>query len=246
MRYLEFLIFISIIPKIKYFYNFTSRMDHHRITLHSINQPSIRSLDLNSIIQTPNQAKELAYKTELTDLINYEQWSSVSLRIEMYPYEASEWINVTSRSGRLARLLPLHYACERTPPIEAIKALVKASPQSIMTPSTPALQLPLHLACTWHAPTDVICFLISANNESAVLRDEYGNLPIHSACYSGTSLDVISKLMEANPRGALTKNDLDRNCLDITRSIKHDNWKETEKLIMEDLQKISETDLCFI
>ena len=176
-------------------------------------------------------------------MIKYEQWPSVHIRINNRPNEAGEWLTITSRSGRATRMSCLHYACERVPPIDAIEALVKASPESLTTLSSTGSQLPIHLACTWGASRDAVCYLLAANTSSARVRDEFGNLPIHSACYSGAHSDIIGALLAMYPMGAFVTNFAGRTALDIVRGLSHDNRKEVEALLMEEMGRLKQDNL---
>jgi len=187
---------------------------------------------------TNSLAWDLANKSDLTDLINDQQWPSVSMRIKFRPNEVSEWLTVTTRASRVTRLSAIHYACERKPPVDIVEALVKTYPKSLITPSEPGLQLPIHLACTWGANVAVICLLLAADPSSLWVKDEMGNLPLHSACYSGAHLDIIKALMGKYPMGAFVTNFASTTALDIVRRLKHENWNEVEALLMKEMGRL--------
>lgn len=161
---------------------------------------------------------------DLPTLIKKLKWKSVIARLECNHEDASEeLIGVTTRGGftSSSAMTPLHYACERKPPIEVIQALIEANPEAVTQRMMPGGCLPLHVACTWHASPDVIRALLAADPSTAKVSDELGNRPLHAACFSGQIYPVVQDLLSTYPKAVLSRNNQGSQPIDICRRLRH-------------------------
>lgn len=176
----------------------------------------------------------LAVGIKLSTLIQNQKWDSVLARLEINPHEAEEELQEMTRGGFFATvgMAPLHYACERKPPVEVVQALLELYPMAIMTRTMPGGALPLHVACTWYASADVVDALLSADPGSAAkVTDELGNIALHSACFSGAGLDVIESLVAADPKTCLVRNHQGSRPIDICKRLRHPNRRKVMALL---------------
>lgn len=157
-------------------------------------------------------------------MIRKENWDGVLARLDVNPSDAEQNLVVTTRGGFTATtgFTPLHYACERCPPVRVVEALISACPRAVTTRAMPGGALPLHVAATWYAPVGVINALIVADRNACKTNDELGNLPLHSACFSGTSPQVFEALLRAYPKAILVRNHQGSLPEEITKRLKHD------------------------
>lgn len=179
-----------------------------------------KRIDAGPVVSDP-----LGVGVSLAHLIERKQWSTVLARIKQEPLEAEQDLQVMTRGGFMSGsgMSPLHYSCERKPPVEVVKKMIDANSVAILTRSMPGGCLPLHIACTWGATPDVIKALLAADAGSARVKDELGNIPLHSACFSGASIQVIELLLKADTKSLLTRNHQGSRPLDISKRLRHDN-----------------------
>jgi hypothetical protein len=177
---------------------------------------------------------EVDLSQDLPTLIKNLKWKSVIARLECNPDEANDkLVGVMTRGGfqASAGMTPLHYACERKPPIEVVEALFEANPEAISQRMMPGGFLPLHIACTWHSSPTVISALLSADPTTAKVVDELGNRPLHTACFSGANLAIVQDLLMAYPKAVLSRNNQGSQPIDISRRLRHSN----RRAVMQDL-----------
>jgi hypothetical protein len=177
--------------------------------------------------------EDFAVGVKLSTLIQNQKWSSVLARLEINPHEAEEELQEMTRGGFFATtgMAPLHYACERRPPVGVVQALLELYPMAIMTRTMPGGCLPLHVACTWFALPDVVKALLSADPGSAKVKDELGNLALHSACFSGADLEVVEALVGASAGAVLARNHQGSRPIDICKRLRHDNRRRVMALL---------------
>ena len=164
-----------------------------------------------------------ALTTNLSTLIQQSQWNAVLERLEAHPLEAEEELQVMTRGGFLAAsgFYPLHYACERQPPLSVVQALIAAHSIAVLTRTMPGGCLPLHIACTWYGSEEAIQALVSADAGSCQIKDELGNVPLHCACFAGASPSVLEILIRADPEAVLQRNTQGSRPADITKRLQH-------------------------
>jgi len=125
-------------------------------------------------------------------------------RLENYPNEAHHWETVQFDGQHETRLLPLHQACALNPPLNAIKALLKAYPDASLQYDVYFHRVPLHIATCRGASAEVIQSLLHATNDASEIakqRDSLGRVPLHYAVFSHDSFDTITSLVKAYPAG---------------------------------------------
>lgn len=170
---------------------------------------------------------------DLPTLIRNQSWEGVLQRLRMHPGDARMNLMVTTKGGFTSTtdFYPLHYACERRPPVEVVNELIKLCPEAASKRTMPGGALPLHIACTWYAPENVVDALLAADKNSCKTLDELGNLPIHSACFSGTSTSVVESLLKTYPKAILARNSQGSLPEDVSKRLKHDNRVSTLALL---------------
>jgi len=161
----------------------------------------------------------------LAELIKKFKWEGVLMRLEVNPLEAEEELEVMTRGGFMASsgFTPLHYACERNPPLEVVQGLIGVYPVAVLTRMMPGGCLPLHLACTWGSSPEVVMALLSADQGSAKITDELGNVALHSACFSGAALQVVEAVLEADGNAVLSRNHQGSRPIDICKRLRHED-----------------------
>lgn len=164
---------------------------------------------------------------DIATLIKNLRWKSVVERLKYNPDDAGEQLKLPTRGGFIAScgMMPLHYACERKPPIEVVGALIEANPEAVGIRMMPGGCLPIHVACTWCASPFVIRALYQADLSTSKAVDELGNRPLHAACFSGAVTPVIDSLLSCYPKAVLSRNNQGSEPLDIVRRLRHDNKK---------------------
>jgi len=133
------------------------------------------------------------WATTLHKLINDEaddEWKSVIDRVLAHPNEAAVL-------GKAHKMTPLHCACLRYPPNDAIKALIEASPQSTASQNKEG-ETPLHLAAEG-ASEQVQLTLLNAHPEALTTQDKYGDTPCHRAVTLGSSIEVLEQFALIKP-----------------------------------------------
>jgi len=104
--------------------------------------------------------------------------------------------------------LPIHIACRKHAPFQAIQYLVEQDPATLHISNNDGA-LPIHLACQSGASLQAIKHLVEDNGGAGTLcaRDSNGNLPLHVLCGSTEStLETIEYLTKAHPAALWTGN----------------------------------------
>lgn len=194
-----------------------------------------RGRNPNASIGTQNEGVEAMSPVvnDLPTLIRGQAWEAVLRRLNLHPEEAKVSLVVPTKGGFTATtdFFPLHYACERRPPVEVVQALLQLCPEAVCKRTMPGGALPLHIACTWYSDVDVIDTMLATDRTTCKTLDELGNLPLHSACFSGTSTSVIESLLRAFPKAVLVRNNQGSLPEDITKRLKHPNRVTTLGLL---------------
>ena len=177
--------------------------------------------------------EELELNVDLATLIQNRRWRTLLARLSHNPLEAEQDLNVMTRGGFVAAsgFTPLHYVCERRPPVEVVNALLEAFPTAVMTRTMPGGCLPLHVACTWYATSEVVAALLTADQGGASVTDELGNVALHSACFSGADESVIFSLLAAQPKAVLSRNKQGSRPIDICKRLRHANRRSVMHLL---------------
>jgi len=184
--------------------------------------------------QDVDEDEALAMGFSLESLIQTRRWRTVLARLTAHPIEAEGELELTTRGGFAATsgMTPLHYACERKPPVEVVEELIAAHPAAVTTRAMPGGALPLHISCTWYGSPDVVRALLSADQTASAVTDELGNLALHCACFSGAHEQVVSALLDANGgKAVLARNHQGSRPIDICRRLRHDNRRAVMALL---------------
>jgi ankyrin repeat protein len=90
---------------------------------------------------------------------------------------------------------PLHIACLKNPPIDALKAIVKAYSSALLLPDDDGM-LPIHYVCTDFGSSEItLRQLIKSCPESAEVRDKIGWSPLHRCCSAKKSVEFFKVLI---------------------------------------------------
>lgn len=173
-------------------------------------------------------------------LIKGHDWKTVEEKLEINPQEAGETLTVPTRGGFLATagLTPLHYACERRPPVEVVETLIAASPEAVTTRMQPGGALPIHVACTWNAAPGVVVALCQAEAAACRIPDDLGNVPLHCAAFSGALAPVIDALLRAYPKAVLARNHQGSLPVDIVKRLRHENRKNVLAMLIRQKESL--------
>lgn len=185
----------------------------------------------------------LAVGVSLAHLIERRQWSSVVARVRQDPLEAEQELQVMTRGGFMAStgLSPLHYACERRPPVDVVRCLMEAFPVATLTRAMPGGCLPLHIACTWGSSPEVVSALLAADAGSVRVKDELGNVALHSACFSGADSRVVEALLHYDPKSVLARNHQGSRPFDICKRLRHENRRVVMNMLTAKKEEILKT-----
>jgi ankyrin repeat protein len=170
---------------------------------------------------------------DLGALIKIQNWDAILERLETNPHAAGENLNAMMKGGYVATsgCTPLHFACERQPPVEVVAALIAAWPEAVTTPVEPGGLLPLHLACTWHTPTDSIAVLVQADPATCRITDDLGNLALHHAAFSGAEVATVDCLLRTYPKAVLARNHQGSLPYDIVKRLRNNNRRNVLALL---------------
>ena len=86
--------------------------------------------------------------TVLSECLWDRNYDTMAARLEMYPQEASQEINLSEDDAVVSKGLPLHLACAMRPlpPLSVFELLLEANPKAASQPETKWGMLPLHFA----------------------------------------------------------------------------------------------------
>jgi hypothetical protein len=176
----------------------------------------------------------------LATLIRNQNWSAVISRI---PQDSGDEIQAMTKGGYLATegCTPLHYACERRPPLEVVEALITTWPESVTTRLQPGGALPLHVACTWHASVEVVKAICQTEPAACRIPDDLGNIPLHCAVFSGAAIGVVEVLVRTFPKSVTARNLQGSLPIDIIKRLRHGNRRNAMELIYSALHTLSTT-----
>ena len=115
----------------------------------------------------------------MSQAITSEQWERVVGLCQSKPDSAKSW---TTRQGLFegikdSNVLPIHEALVGGAPLEVIRGLLAAYPDSISAKESSYKRLPLHCACRKNAILQVVELLLDRNPEAALVADKLGRLP---------------------------------------------------------------------
>ncbi len=123
-------------------------------------------------------------------------------------YQRDDQGNKLPNNAILWRFLPIHSACALNPPVEFLRALVKAYPDGPRTVDDQGMH-PLHYACGARASREVIYLLLMSFPQAAMRSDPNGMLPLHYLAQWGpSSMGVLDMLLVAS---GLMGNALDKD-----------------------------------
>jgi ankyrin repeat protein len=141
---------------------------------------------------------------EIMRLIRNEEWEEADFASRTDPL-AICWKSKVENfyDGEItAKVLPVHIACQRQPPVSFISTMHEIHQQGFMTAESAYKRLPLHIACMSKAPNDSILMMIELSGGASKKQDRLGRLPIHYACKSPSMEVVVARLLKDYPGSA--------------------------------------------
>mmetsp|Transcript_22136 Transcript_22136/g.54780 ORF Transcript_22136/g.54780 Transcript_22136/m.54780 type:complete len:417 (+) Transcript_22136:129-1379(+) len=112
-----------------------------------------------------------APSSDLWDLVLDMDWPKVVQHAKSQPQDAD------FLEGHYHET-PLYLACQHDPPLEALRAVIAAHPESVQIASTENRDLPIHIACRYQAGTEILKALLKDYPETAAGMTKWGWTPI--------------------------------------------------------------------
>lgn len=140
--------------------------------------------------------------------IQERNWDKVFVLLEKNVHNSKSWVEEFNPDGSLRwRSLPIHLICEKDPPLDLVRELLRLYPQSLLQKNH-GQELPIHIACRQGASKEVIRQLLEKSPETATIPDCEGRLPLHLACCNhAIDQTTIQDLIYYNERATRTPDD---------------------------------------
>ncbi len=196
--------------------------------------------------------------TNLFKAICNKQWGLALELLRTEPDEVEMWSSRTAHDGEIVwNRLPIHQACINRAPLDVVRALLEAYPQSV-TATDLNRRLPIHYSVVYGGTVEVAELLINACPATINLPDAYGKTPLMClppSSPSGSDMDAYNKTMELLSTkfdGPAVKTfsgqfnafdediSSDQNSTDLFRAIKNKNWEKALKTIRENPSRTKE------
>jgi len=145
--------------------------------------------------------KKRVGRNTLIPIIANGEWEKAQKSIT--PNTAAKWSIAPTLGNNLkpTEILPLHQACViSNVPLNIIKSLINAHPDSINKYDSCTRRTPLHLALANHSSEDVILYLLHTYPMAASAQDVYGRVPLHYGISNHSSMTVLKALIDACPQ----------------------------------------------
>lgn len=118
--------------------------------------------------------------SDLWDLVLDMDWPRVVLHARSEPQDANflegHWHET-----------PLYLACQHDPPVEALRAVIEAHPESVQICSRENRDLPIHIACRYQADASILEALLKDYPKTATETTKWGRTPIMTLWDSRTN-----------------------------------------------------------
>jgi len=148
----------------------------------------------------PRFIRRHSHKGDLHKAIMNNNWTEARTIVTSTSNSCHKQTVAPSFFGQISEVLPIHQACaSRTVPVDFLKALILANPESIMKAETGLDRIPLHIAVKSHLSDESIIFLLQYYPAGARKKDKLGRVPLHYALSNLLPLDVVRQLIEACP-----------------------------------------------
>jgi len=141
-------------------------------------------------------------RNALVKMIVEGEWEAARKTVEKGIEDVRLWSTAPGLGGNTnaTDMLPIHQACAKLgAPLEFLKSIVNAYPDSVQMRDSTCLRTPLHFALMSHASNDIIYFLLEKCPDSTVAQDSFGRVPLHYAYSNHASMDVLKKLISTCP-----------------------------------------------
>jgi ankyrin repeat protein len=135
------------------------------------------------------------------NLINKESWEDAEFVSKTDPLAVCWKVIIPGfYDGTVSsKVLPIHIACKKRPPVSMITTLHDIHPRGFLTAESAYKRLPLHIACMHNAPTETIVKIIQLKGGAAKKKDALGRIPIHYAAKDPGMDVVIAHLLKVYP-----------------------------------------------
>ena len=121
-----------------------------------------------------------------------DEWTNVLERLQTHPQEA-RFI------GKMFGQTPLHCACMRYPPVEAVRELLRLSTVDIASHQNKKGETPLHFSISLACTEEVQLAILEKAPVAVGLADEHGETPLHLAAAGDVTFPVLERLVRASP-----------------------------------------------
>ena len=148
-------------------------------------------------------ALEAPHVHQLSRAVMDRKWMEAINIINREPHQTRKRIPVQSfmNSSEMSDLLPIHLALsDPKVPIEVIRSLIEAYPESIFKVETGYCRNCIHIALRGLVPETLISYIIQLFPEACKVQDRLGRLPLHYAIYNGHSISLIHELLNVYPQ----------------------------------------------
>lgn len=128
--------------------------------------------------------------TTLIDLALMQNWPQLLVNVKANKRQA--------RQRDADGLYPLHWAVSGGPPLEVVRALLKAYPGATKKVDSEGSNA-LHFSSHYGASVDVVKVVLDTYPKAISVVDKYGRSPLWHAADKGANLDVLKTLATAGP-----------------------------------------------
>ena len=172
--------------------------------------------------------------SDLWDLVLDMDWPRVVQHVKKQPQDAN------FQDGHWHET-PLYLACQHDPPLEALRAVIEAHPESVQIASTENRDLPIHIACRYQAETEILEALLKDFPKTATEFTKWRWTPIMILYDSRKNRkngndgfwDKVLVLLRATARARLMNNDhCDGICF---RKVRRRDSKDSDINIFKEL-----------
>ena len=125
---------------------------------------------------------------DLWDLVLDMDWTAVVEHCQNAPQDA-QW-----QDGHWHET-PLYLACQQSPTVEAVKAIIEAHPEAPLVPSRANHDLPLHIACRYQSPVDVLEALLQSYPVTAIEQTRWGRRCVFSISLTRVLVSCLRNLL---------------------------------------------------
>ncbi|GFH46166.1 hypothetical protein CTEN210_02640 [Chaetoceros tenuissimus] len=136
---------------------------------------------------------------------NTVDWDNI-----IHIYKTKKYNSKSTQAVDWRKRTPLHLACIKSAPLEAIKAIIKLCKDLLLQQDYDGL-LPIHHLCTETSPVQNFRFVLNKCPEEVLLhQDRKGYTPLHHCCISGKDVVYFEELIEMSGQESILIKDYQR------------------------------------